>query len=510
MRLKRLATVLVASAIALAGCSVSDSQDQGSAGEKHLNVETVYKADTTDPHTVGNPYFLSSGAFETLTKVSQEGTLKPWLADSWDSQDMIHWTFALHDGVKFHNGKAMDAEAVKKSIEHAIQVNPAMAKSLPIESMSADGNTLSVVTTKPLATLPSAFAHYNAVITDVDDSGSVPVGTGAFTFTSLDIAQAGELEANPDYWDGKAKLDTATLTANEDANTRMMDLQSGQTDVIFRPSLENLDALNYDDIKVETVASSRVYELMYNYANPASGSLWSNEEFRKGFDALIDREGINSSILKGNGEVAVGPFSPSSPAAIDGQAPAFGVDKALEHFKNAGLSVDGGQVTKDGAPLNFTIATYTARAELPLIAQAIQDQAKKVGITLNIVTPDNIDEFLQAEPWDIATYALNTMTRGDGSYFVSSSYASDGALNYGKYNDAELNTMIDKFNTTIDQDERMKQVKEIGTYLQDHTVNSYIVFPHTSAALKTSVSGWVTPPNEHEYPLITKDLDIAS
>lgn len=509
MRMKKLAAILVAATVAVAGCSVQEeSSSSGSSEGKHINLETVYPADTTDPHTVGNPYYLSSGGFETLTKVSKDGHLEPWLAKEWESEDTINWTFTLQDGVKFHNGKAMDAEAVKKSIEKSIENNPGLAKNLPIESMEASGNTLKIVTTKSYASLPSAFAHFNAVVTDVDASESYPIGTGAFKFTSLDIKGAGELEANADYWDGKANLASATLTANEDANTRMLNLQSGQTDIIFRPSLENLQALEGKNIKVEAVASSRVYELMFNYASANSGSLWANEDFRKGFDALIDREGINESILKGNGEVATGPFSPSSPAADGRAVPAFGVDKALEHFKAAGLDVEGDKVSKDGKPLSFTIATYTARAELPLIAQAIQAKAKEVGIEMNIVTPDNIDEFLMGSDWDLATYAQNTMTRGDGSYFVTSSFSKEGALNYGKYDDPTLEAMIDDFNATVDIDERLEKVKKIGTYLQDHTVNSFVVFPNTSSAFKDTVKGWVTPPNEHEYQLITKDLDI--
>src|SRR5438132_10953976 len=48
--------------------------------------------------------------YETLTKVNEDGTVSPLLAESWKaSDDLKTYTFKLRKGVKFHNGEAFDS-----------------------------------------------------------------------------------------------------------------------------------------------------------------------------------------------------------------------------------------------------------------------------------------------------------------------------------------------------------------------------------------------------------------
>jgi peptide/nickel transport system substrate-binding protein len=77
-----------------------------------------------------------------------------------------------------------------------------------------------------------------------------------------------ELVRFEDYWDGKANLDRATFTFNEDANARTLALQSGDADIVYRPAIESLESLESDpSIKQDVVPSLRTHLLMYNTAN---------------------------------------------------------------------------------------------------------------------------------------------------------------------------------------------------------------------------------------------------
>src|SRR6478609_10060901 len=56
--------------------------------------------------------------YETLTKIKEDGTVSPLLAESWTaSPDLKTYTFKLRKGVKFHNGEPFDSAAVKFSFE---------------------------------------------------------------------------------------------------------------------------------------------------------------------------------------------------------------------------------------------------------------------------------------------------------------------------------------------------------------------------------------------------------
>src|SRR3979411_828648 len=56
--------------------------------------------------------------YETLTKVKEDGSAAPLLAESWTtSPDLKTYTFRLRKGVKFQNGEPLNAETVKFSFE---------------------------------------------------------------------------------------------------------------------------------------------------------------------------------------------------------------------------------------------------------------------------------------------------------------------------------------------------------------------------------------------------------
>jgi len=230
-----LAAALTAVALLFSACSVPSNQ--GSEG-KTLRFITVYPANTTDAHQIQAAFIFNSGTVEPLVGLDpQTLKLRPWLAEKWDTADAQNWTFTIRKGVKFHNGTEVTAEKVKASLENAVSVNPGLKKALRIQSMEAsDQYTLKVVTETVYPALPSNLVHYNSVIVDTSATDAkFPIGTGAFKFESFDIAGEAVLVRNDDYYDGKAKLDRVVMTANEEAPARLLALQSGDADVIYRP-----------------------------------------------------------------------------------------------------------------------------------------------------------------------------------------------------------------------------------------------------------------------------------
>lgn len=511
MKLPRIAAAVVAVALAMTGCSVPG--DEESATKDSLNFVTVIAANTTDPHLVQAAFTLNSGAVETLVALDpRTSTLKPSLATKWDSKDGQNWTFTIRDGVKFHNGKTLTAEEVRKNIERARKVNPGVAKLLPIASMSTQGQTLRIRTTERHPGLPSDFVHFNTAIIDTAAGVKVPVGTGPFKIDSFDIRGETKLSRFDQYWGGRPKLAHVTMTANDDANARLLALQSGEADLIYRPSTESLDALKKDSkFTVESVPGTRVYHLIHNYAGP-NARLWKNLEFRRGIDALMDRDSITRTVMSGQGVATDNPFPGKreiSPAP--GPTRQKGTAAALAHFSAAGLSVSGGKVTDSGKPISMTIVTYVARPELPQMAQVLENAASRVGISFKIVTADNIDEYLtqNRSRWDVATNSVNTITRGDGSYFVNGSLAPGGAQNHGSLDDPAVTSLIASYNTTVGEKPRAGIARRIAATVRDKYYNTYLVSPNETAAYDSSVTGWITPPNEFEYPMITKDLARA-
>jgi peptide/nickel transport system substrate-binding protein len=488
----------------LVGCSLSSS-GEGEKSGKELTLLFNFPTNTIDPHLDSNYTMVRAGVGEMLVKISEQLELQPWLAEEWESKDGQNWTFKIREGITFHNGKKVDAQSVKESLERAIKDSPAVKAALKIQKIEADGQLLTIVTEEVFPQFPSELVHPNTAIIDIaeKDFDQKPIGTGPFKVSSFEPGVALKVERFEKYWDGKAKLDKATFSFNEDANARLMALQSGDADIIFRPPVESLEQLKNEKVKVESVPGLRTHQLIFNMDSPYT----NDENVRKAIDALVDRKEIVEHILNGHAVESKGPFLTDFPFAPSYDEKKRGIEMARQYFTQAGFQTENGKLTKDGKTVQLKVLTYSSRPELPLIAQILQSKAKELGTEITIQQVENIDEYLaDNDDWDFATYSSLTAPRGDAAYFLNATYMPNGALNYANMNHIELITIINQLNQTVDVNERNKLAQEALKIIDNEMLHSFIVHPNIIVAYRDGVKNWVT--SKSEYYMLTKDLDV--
>ncbi|MCQ4087986.1 nickel ABC transporter substrate-binding protein [Saccharibacillus sp. JS10] len=506
---------LGAALLSACGSSTSDNAAQpakanAASGSKDVHFLYNFSTRSLDPHVDSSYVPLRAGITETLVRLDEENlTVAPWLAKSWDSQDGQHWNIQLRDDVTFQNGKPMNADAVKASLERALKENVAIQNALKIDTIEADGNKLTITTTQPFPEFASELVNPNTAIIDVSEPDIVnkPIGTGPFALDTFTPGSKLELSRYDKYWDGASPLDHVTFSFNEDANARSLALKSGQVDMVYRPEVESLESLKaIDGMKVESTSTFRVHQLTMNMQRPAIQDL----NVRKALDALIDRQGIIDTILLGYGEAAIGPFLPSLPFApkYDRKAAEFGSEAAIQHLQAAGYSLTNGVMTKDGKPLKLTLLTYSSRADLPLIAQVFQSDAKQIGIDVEIRQIDTPEEYMASNrDWDIATYSNLTAPRGDAGYYLNATYHPKGALNFSGSEDPKLTAIIDELNLTVAPEKRAVLAEQAANYVHDQVLNSFVLHPSTIVAYNSKkILNWVT--SRSEYYMITNKLDV--
>ena len=512
MKLKKTVALLLSAVLSVGiftGCS--NSSDSKESGKELVYGTGVYATTgSLDPAEASyNGWFtLRYGIGETLFKVNDDSTIEPWLVKEYKTVDDTTWEIVIKDGITFSNGKELDAEAAKASIQRVLDnKDVAAGQALSVDSIEADGQTLTIKTTKPNPALINQLCDPDLVILDVDseDMKTKPVGTGPFVVESFDEKQC-VVDKNENYWDGDVKLDKVTVEYIEDNDTIAASLQSGDIDIAGGLSFTNLQKFENDDnYKVDTNSTSRVYMLYYNFKN----ELLNDKNIRKAIDMCIDKDSYVSSLLQGSGVVAKGPFPSSMDIGKDVKDNGYDVEEAKKLLKEAGCedTDNDGILEKDGKKLSFDIITYSSRAELKDISTALQDKLKEVGIEIaNINVYEAVEDQLGAGDFDICAYSWTTAPIGDPYYFIGYCYGSDSDCNYGKYSNKEVDKLVDELSTEFDQDKRAKLANEIVQIGNDDVAFSYVAHLNKGYAMKSSVSGFEQ--STSDYYELNKDLSI--
>ncbi|MGG0334821.1 nickel ABC transporter substrate-binding protein [Priestia aryabhattai] len=489
----------------LAACSSKSASTGQESETKSLTFVSNFPSDTLDPQL--NYTTVRAGIAETLVKVNEQLRIEPWLAKKWKTEDNgMTWIFEIRDGITFQNGKVLNAEAVKHSLERTIKQNEAMKSALKIKEMKASGQILTIITTEPLATLPSELVHPNTAIIDVDTSDikSKPLGTGPFKVASFKPDNEMKVKKYKEYWGGEPKLDEVVLTFNDDENARTSALQSGEADIVYRPAIESLNTLKQDSsIVVDIQPSLRNQMFFYNSKQEA----FKDKNVRKAFDVLLNPKDVVDTALAGQGSPAKGPFLESLDFSNDQKTKIYGPSEAQKYLEKAGYILKDGKAIKNGKQLSFKLVTYPYRPELPLMSQMLQSEAKKIGVKIDIQQVENMDEYMTTkDDWGMVTYSLIAAPRGDAGYFFNALYMEGGAFNVGHFHEPALTSIIDELNKTVNQKQRDRLARQAEEIAEKETLHSSIVHPNNFVAYKDNVKNWVT--TKSEYYVITKDLDV--
>ena len=293
-----------AAGVLFAGCGGGDSGSSSQGGDPNvLKVGVTNFADTLEPT---QNYFgwvvMRYGLGECLTKFDEKMNIQPWLAESWQvSDDHLTWTFKIRDNVKFSNGVALTAEAVKNSIERAFAKNNRAATFFEYESITADGQNLIIQTKKPLPGMPGYLADPLFIIVDTtaeparDFSKEGPICTGPYMVESF-VKERAVMKRNENYWDGAVPYQTVEIPSIDDPNTRAMALQSGDVDVAVNIAAGDIDIFKGNDkFHIDEIASLRV---VLARLNQKPDHILSDPKVRAALICGCDRETYNDVLLK--------------------------------------------------------------------------------------------------------------------------------------------------------------------------------------------------------------------
>src|SRR5680860_203591 len=162
-----------------------------------------------DPHfsTSVADIMLNHQVYDWLVEIDENNKPVPGLAESWEhSEDGMEWTFALRQGVKFHDGSELGSEDVVYTFDRLRDPDvgtPTANLYENIKSVEAvDSTHVRFSLTAPNPEFPIDAGDYHAAVlsSDVKDPVKNWVGTGPFMIESFLPEDRAELVRNPDYW----------------------------------------------------------------------------------------------------------------------------------------------------------------------------------------------------------------------------------------------------------------------------------------------------------------------
>lgn len=506
--LKSAALSLAIIGMTACGDKAEEQQAASHNNNKTLTVVTPWEITNADPSTSGFVY-QRMGIGETLVDVDDEGNIIPSLAQSWESSDNGKtWVFVLRDGVTFHDGTPMTAKEVVNSLNITLG-KPTTLESAQIKQITAlDDKSVQIVLEKPLTTLPSYLAHATAIIlapASFDDKGQAVkiIGTGAYQADKIEPPQKIEQSAYGKYWGQKAHISRIDYLANSRSETRTLLVESGDNHLVYTLDSASLKRLqNNTNLQIATQTLARTIVIKMNIANP----LFADKITRQALSDAIDREAIAKSVLRIGDAAAyelLPPMFASWQTGVTKTAPDHLAIKA-KLLANGFSEGENGILQKDGKPFSVSLLTFSDRPELPLIATALQDQWRKIGVDLqvNVANSSEIPKAHQDGSLQMALYARNYGNTPDPLASLQEDLSPKGS-DWGvmNYKNDTLTTALNKTANTTNDAERDTLKKQIAAILIEERPLIPVVYYQQSAAAHKSLQGLTLDPFERKYHL---------
>jgi peptide/nickel transport system substrate-binding protein len=434
--------------------------------------------------------------FETLTKINSDSRTTPLLAESWTiSPDLKAYTFKLRQGVKFHNGEAFNAAAVKFSFERAAakdSTNKDKAVFANIERIDTpDAHTVVLNLKNGNPDLLFQLGQGTAIIVEPKSAatnGAQPVGTGPYRLDSWSRGSSISLAR----WDGyrnakEVKLRRVVVRFISDPAAQVAALLSGDVDVFPRVAAARSLKQFQENKKFQVlIGGSRAKTILAinNKRKPLD-----DVRVRRAIAAAIDRKSVIDGAADGFGTPIGSFYVPGAPGYVDttGINP-FDQAKARALLHQAGVT----------PPLELTMKlppTPYARQGGEVIAA----QLAKVGIVAKI---ENVEwaQWLSGV-YGQKAYDLTVISHVEPLDFGN--FARPGY--YWNYDSAEFNALWARINATVKTDERNKPMADAQRLVAIDAVGAYLYQPTWITVAHARLKGiW------KDMPLFANDLAALS
>ncbi|HKV43368.1 MAG TPA: ABC transporter substrate-binding protein [bacterium] len=494
--------------------------------QAHKTLVIAIGADQTgmDPQTVENNEsgFVMSTMYDSIVNYKPGTSLVgPGLAEKWEiSTDGKVYTFHLRHGVKFHDGTPMNAHTVAADVDRAINPqNPCYvlgrkgvdtyddftygsAKDGTVAKMEVlDDYTLRFTLPKPDAPFitslamiwqgivsPEATKKYNC------DAGQHPVGTGPFKFVEAVRNDHITVEANPDYWGGRPKVDRIIFQIVPESATRMLKLERNEVQILADvPPSDYARVTGNSALKLYTQPGLTILGVeMSNDMGP-----FKDKRVRQAMNYAVDKDAINKGLYGGATTSSQG-----IPAVL------WGYNKSVQPYPYD-VAKAKALLAEAGSPNGFStemMVYANPRGYNPIggakLGEAVQGYLAKVGVNVKITQFEwgaYLDK-IRHTPWEGFAIGGWSGDNGDPDNFLGDLFEFDEAAgkartnNNSRHHNPDYDKLLVQGRLVSDQAKRAQIYMEANKILHDDAPWIFINHTNQVRAARATVKGFLLNP----------------
>lgn len=473
----------------------------GAAAAQDLTIGMRDDPGSLDPAT--NASFVGRVSLQSvcdkLFDIDTDGNLVPMLAEDWTwSDDSTEVTINLRQGVTFHDGTPFNADAVAYNVDRfqTLEGSRRRAELEVIEGVEVvDEHTVIFRLAQPNVALLTQMTDRAGMMVSPtaaeaatpEEFATAPVCAGPYVLAEYNPQETVVLERFEDYWNAENfHFDRVVFEALPDSNVRMLNLRSGDLDLVENVPPTDVPSLEAEEGIEVAFAEQPAYEMiMFNLDGPgADPDFAAHAEVRQAFSMALDRNAINQVVFGGRYNAGNQMFPPNSPwYNADYPVPERDVDGARALLAEAGV---------ENPELDLMISTSPERQA---VAEMMQAMVSEVGITLNILPTEFISMRQQAADGNFEAYVIGSSGRVDPDLNISLSLTCGTANNVANYCNEELDSLLAEARAISDSEERAPLYNEaIAMILQDQPV-IYIHNARSAYAFTADLEGFQTYPD---------------
>ena len=332
-------------------------------------------------------------SFEGLALIGRDGRPQPRLAERWtESPDGLTWRIGLRANAVFHDGSAVDAAAVKSSLEQSLagpdrDLSPGLQDIVAIE---APAPREVVIRLRKRSTF---VLEALSVPVAKSAQARAPVGTGPYVTVSTSDNQI-TMKAFPGYYGGAPAIASVVWKPYPTVRTAWAALMRGEVDFLYEVGQDTLEFVQAENsVRVFSFLRYYVYGVVFNASRPP----FNDTQVRKALNYAVDRSAIVEQAFKNRGIVANGPAWPQH-WAYDASVPGYSYDparaSALLDASHGSTSTSRAQGKAAPSRLHFTCLLPENFALWERMALMVQRNLSEIGVDMRLETMP-VDAFNQ-------------------------------------------------------------------------------------------------------------------